>query len=483
MLRKISIFLLYVCLTQMLFAQDETTIKQLCYNLTGSQVFQDCRKFRDDFEKMNLELANHPKMKGTQYEELRKAYNGIQKQYTEFVGTFRADMANYNTVKRMARDSMEFAKGYEADFAALREAYENEYLPVYYKLKPKEGKVIPPALISVGIDLFVKVIDVIKKRQSAKDEAMNIVLGTINENFYKKLEMKRWFELVPPYDEMKRTVSNEEGNTKPDSDNGGTGNANASSGGNNDADGGGDNDEDENEDPVEISPAIFSEMAGFVEFVYLDKNQKQQNMDFSKGGAKEIDVQELNGGGSTSLNSFHFISKEEFGNGTQFLLRVNNSAGMYVFALNSGNKVRFLYPYENDKIGNCQGAKTKQKDIDVKELQSTLVVGQDDEGNTILPIPDCSFAPPHPRYFTISGNATSENFCIILSKSEIDTKALAEEIEEEEGELNERLTKIFGTEAISAEEAQLEMENNRLNFDASAVEKEVLPIVFLIKRK
>ena len=157
---------------------------------------------------------------------------------------------------------------------------------------------------------------------------------------------------------------------------------------------------------------------------------------------------------------------------------------MYIVALNSGNKAAFLYPYSNADIPDCSnGKRTLQRDITITALNATPVVNKDPDGNITLPVADCRTSPPTEQYYTISGNTTEENFCVLLTKSELNVTDIAQRIEAESGTLSERLAHIFGSQAINAADADLKIQDNKLMFDARTTTQNVLPVVFVIRRK
>ncbi len=463
-MKKIQLLLLFVAFTGIAAAQAD--LQAICNSLENAQVFVNYRNFKNDFEQMNKALGNQSNLTYQEYEELHYAYNDTRKRYNEFLGGVKRDLSTFQTIKIMAGNEAEaknYAKKYVEDYRKVIDEYEKNYLPVYQRLSAK-GKSIPPALILASFEAFVMVIDFIKHRKELREEHLNAILGVVNTFFYNKLEMKSWDNLeirfngtagtggegVPP---RPLPVSVTE--------------------------------------PIDIAPPIFSDMSGYIEFKYLDAKQQPENMGFAKSGGKDLGVEVLISPTKVEtvpIYTHYFSSTQAYGEGTQFMMKVNNSAGMYIFALNSDNDIKFLYPYENDKVtcgkaskGNGLISSNNAKDLDV--LPATPVVGQDIDGNTVLPTQDCSVVPPVNRYFTIRGAGTSENFCVLLTKSELDPKDLARRLEAESGSLNERLTKVFSNQIISPRDAIVSIENNRVNFNADAAQNSVMPLVFVIKRK
>jgi hypothetical protein len=169
--------------------------------------------------------------------------------------------------------------------------------------------------------------------------------------------------------------------------------------------------------------------------------------------------------------------------------KVNNSAGVYILTLNSNNSVSALYPCAVDANNPVPGATStmpdaaKSKDIIIANRRTNPVAAQDINGFTTFPTPDFSTTPPTPNYFTITGtNKTPENFCVILSKSVLDMDLMKKQLEAQTGNMDERLAKVFKEEAMTYADGQVTPESNKVSFNASSSTKNVLPLVFYIKR-
>ena len=91
--------------------------------------------------------------------------------------------------------------------------------------------------------------------------------------------------------------------------------------------------------------------------------------------------------------------------------------------------------------------------------------------------------PPTERYFTLKPPLQRENFCVLLTRSELNIDEITTLLEQASGPLDERLAKVFGSKLILPADANLQMESNRLSFNADAAEQNVLPIVFYINTK
>jgi hypothetical protein len=452
-------------------AQKAPSLREICESLNRVTLFVQYHDFRDKFQAMNTEIA--PKLSYNEHERLHIAYNSVERRYNDFLTIVKSDLSDAKAIKKMMRDPKGFAEGYADEYKKVIDTYERDYVPVYEDVKNKKGKFITPTLIAVGIELVSQVVDWIVKRQELRDEQVNIILGIVNKYFYDELRMKSWTELgLKPAANIPTSTAGTSGAATnipvPPSV----------------------------QDPVQVPVPVFKDLVGYIEFVSTAKmGDEPKSMNFAVKKGKDIDVGYLEAQptnttspvqvGTATVPVQFYNSIESFASGSGFQLRVNNKAGMYVFALNSNQKVTTLYPYKNVAIPDCSAAKkTGMKDIDVGDLAPTPTVGQDIDGNSILPQMDCTVQPPKPRYFTINGSQTTpENFCVLLTKSELNSADIAARIEAETGTLPERLARIFGTQAISPTDANLAMQDNKLTFDARGAKNSVIPIVFFIQRK
>jgi hypothetical protein len=477
-------------------AQSNKTVDEIAKVLQNEVLFIKYRTFKSDFESMSInkakEINNY-----RDYEKLRVAYKEVEYKYNEFLIKIKTDLSDYNEIKKMTKAPADYALKYQSNFNEVIKVYMSNYLPVYESMNHSKEIKVTPSLIQLGIELFTSVVDLIKNRKEDRQLSMNAILGSVNTYFYKQIRMKEWGELpIPnPKSNTDEVVSNasptQRNGNKPKSDITIKRKPNQSI-----------PTPTTNEPSVPVPSELpsrillpdvtvpapsFEEIRGWVEFNKLE-NSEPKPMSFNKKTSKSITVEELRTNGTdvisntSTANVSYFNSVDVVGNGTQFNIKVFNKSGMYIFALNSNNKVEFLYPFKNEKLGNCNTDKAQGKDITV--LEATPLVGQNEDGITILPIPNCEKTPPAPRYFTIQGTQTTpENFCIIFSKSELNIEQIAKRLETEEGALHDRLTKTFGNYLITPNQYTLEVENNRFSFDASGATQNVLPFVFYINRK
>lgn len=438
-------------------AQNQNSVLEVASLLDNTDVFIKYRKFRSEFERMNIDLGKNLTYY-EDYETLNIAYNEVQNKYNEFLELIRTDLSDWSEIKNMTRRPTAYADKYLTEYTAVIDVYQNSYLPLYNRILAESnaprGKFLNPQIIVVGIKVFSAIVDLIKGRKEEKETHLSAIIGTVNDHFYQKLRMKSWAELGIPEPASTRadagadTPSSDTGDAPPDSD-----------------------------QPLitQVSAPLFSGMRGFVEFHYLDEQDQDQKMNFTAGEGKTITVaaRKAHKGSIETANITnrvdYYNSTEPFGDGDQFYLKVNNSAGMYVLTLNADGTVSFLYPFDADNA--IQG-------------KNIIVEGRDRNNVTTLPAPDHSVTPPKQRYFTFAGPAARESFCILLTRSDLDIGETRRALEARPEEaLHNRIAAVFGAALVQPGSANLSLDGNRLSFDASAAEATVLPLVFYIDRK
>ena len=450
------------------WAQSPKNIQNIAELLEKSKVFVEYRKFRNNFEEMNTTAGKHL-IFAEDYVKLNVAYNDIQEQYNAFLGSVKKDLSTWSTIREMVAKPDAFALRYLDRYGAVVDAYQRDYIPIYKAVTApgrstmRQDKAITPAMVIFGVELFLEIIDLIKARRGGEDDGENYVLATINAYFVRKLEMKPWSELAVPMPGSGVANAIEKPSKKKK--------------------------KVRMEAQVVASP-VYDQLEGWVAFNTVDQAQKIAQMGFSKSKSKDIGVEVLkNKQGkietvTASVQTAVFVSKLRYKEGAQFQLKATNTAGMYVFSLKSDGTIQFLYPYRNESLKGCDRALGTGKDIGV--LPATFVAGRDRSQTTTLPAPDCSVTPPEERYFTITAPMPAtkmEQFCVLLTKSEINTEKMTEWMNKTDGDIQERLAKVLGTNMIAPKDAALTMSNNRLKFKASNTSGTVLPVVFSVLRQ
>jgi hypothetical protein len=452
----------YLLLCTSLSAQSEKTVQEIANLLENADVFVKYRTFRSDFQKTNIDLG--PKIKYYEdYEMLNIAYNDTQKKYNEFLEIIRRDLSDWSEIKAMGRNPGKFANKYLIEYNSVLDAYNDQFKPVYNTVLANSqlaaGKVISPQLVIVGVQIFNAVVDLIKNRKAEKVENLSLVIGTINSFFIQKLRMKSWAELDIPIPTAMRPV-----------DTNGTSIETTTAVSADESEAVSIRQKEQTATVTQVSAPLFSTMSGFVEFHNLDNKDQDQKMNFTANRGKNIIVntrKPQNGGiviTSQTNRVDYFTSVDAYAEGDQFYIKVNNTAGLYVIAQNSDGSVAVLYPYNPGK--------------------NIIIEGRDRNSVTTLPEADRQVTPPQQRYFTFEGGAEKESFCILLTRSDLDLQEVKAALEALPGEpLHDRLAKVFNDNLVQPAAANLQLDANRLGFDAMDNKATVLPVVFYISRK
>ncbi len=461
------------------FSQNLRNIDEVSEMLEKAEVFQKYRHFRAELQQTTQDLGrcidNYE-----DYQKLNAAYDGVRMSYNGLLEEIRNDLSEWENVQQMVKKPGAFSQKYLNAYASVINVYKQDFIPVYAQINAKSeeacDKAIPPVLIEVGIILFDKIVDLIKSRKDGKAAMRHVVLATVNHYFFEKLSMKSWGELdikVPSVGKQTEPQQQpEESSNYPKT-----------------------RKREKIPEKIDTSPVVpvlvgkpfIQDMSGWIQFVYSESQEKPpRRMNFYDEGSKDINVSTWKSEEGTvtqvseNVSVSVFSSEDFYTDGSHFQLKVKNTAGMYVFVLNSGNKAVFLYPPNEAALRPCDRADDIAKDI----FQSTFITAKDENDVNTLPAPICPTAdePPVEQYFRMSGKAEREQFCILLSRSELDVVDIAQKIEAQEGPLDVRIARIFGDQVIPAAAAGVMMTGNRLVFNANQAQQNVLPIVFYIDR-
>ncbi len=470
-MRKLLVFA--ACLAFFnVFGQKKRDVREVAELLEKTKVFVEYRKFRSHFEEMTTEAGQHLRTP-SDHLRLQLAYTEIQQQYNALLGHVKHDLSSLSTLREMAVKPDDFALRYLRLYDAVVHAYEKEYLPVYrWATQPERStlpgsKAVSPAMILLGVELFLEVVDLVRARRGHEDDGENYVLATINAYFVRKLEMKPWDELgIAPSSTTAQTKAQKPEKIKNSKKKHLRQTANL------------------------VSIPIFDTMEGWLELVTIPTKRDDGKLGFEQKKSKNIGVETLKNqqGGvvasQLAVQISEFVSKDALPEGAQFQLRIQNSAGMYVLAQQSDGSVVFLYPYNNESLRGCDRALGTGKDIGV--MAATPITGRDRSQVTLLPAPDCSTTPPTKRYFTIQPPmpaSRQERLCVLLTRAELDTKLMTRTMNATPGTLQEKLAAVLGSHIASAHQAGLKMEKGQLKFKAAAGAPAVVPLVFGIGRK
>lgn len=363
-----------------------------------------------------------------------------------------------------------YAKRYATAFETVLNHHNKVYKPVLENIKNNNAQrswgAIIPVLVPVAIDVFEAVLAEILKRREERDEQLQMVLSTINNYFFKPLAMKSWEEL---------NISKPRGS---EFEPGGLAAHPIPS-----------------EGDVTLPPAVtpvISEAAGKVTFRLYD-NGSLVNMNFQETGKTTVAAPEYTENGKprimvigkpelVNISSSRFESVAAYGNHTFYKIEMQGTGLIYAFALNQGTKAYSFYPQQGDI-----GGMSKSRYWDLPPQRDMMIGRATPTGNgtnaSMITIPDTA------NYVEIidlpNMPIQTEQLVVLLSKSELNMKDIMQKMEAFPAATpaNERLTQIFGTSAATPSEADMSLRGTEFSYRLAENDKNVLPLVFYIRRK
>lgn len=486
-MKKASLFLILFCVMNSIFAQ-KLTVEQVITGLTEIPTIVQYKKFKSDIEALVVETTSNPNLSAEDYNALRTAYNGTKIKYDAFVGEVKADLLDFRNLKKMGEKPMEYSEKYMVGFNEAITHYETNFVPVYNNIKSKE-RVIPPQLIQAGIQGFIMLVDFLKKRHNDNKAHQSDILNSINTMFTTPLAMTPWESLVKTPTPTPTPVVPTPPNPVNPNGGGNTQGGGATKGGTlapvtpvvpatptTPVNPGAPNENKVSGLPIQVPYPTIKDLNGEIEFLYVSSLQpvRLSNMGFEPKLRKLV-VGSIQGGAAAAPAETGFTSTAAYPEYTSFQIKVKNTALMYAFAFNLDKTCYDVYPFPEDWI---EAYKMSNKNRALKV--GPLMLKNDDN---IVTIPSRNADSGEENYINIEGKATQELFCLLLSKSELNTVELYKKIELAQGNLEERLKMVLGEEMLSTEEANVRMENGKIYYNADALSKKVLPLVFVIQRK
>lgn len=421
---------LFCMLPNVLLAQSD--IADIVANLKKVEVFKECERFKNELEYKTKELASKPHLTEVQRNELRSAYNGVYEKYDIFVATVKKSLLDKNKLQSIFKNPDEASRNYMTLYQGIKEEHELSYLPVYKRLNAG-SKLIMDELLQVGIKIFNQLIEVIKERKIKKNENFNTLLQDIDANFFKNLRLKSWAELDISIDSQSLSNPNQ---------------AVASQ------------NEQVTKQGIILPESILSEMVGSIEFVQ-NSDGKQVPILFKQSQGKGTEV--INDKDSpVQFLDKNWVSAQSYSIGTKFKIKVSNSAFTYFIVLNPEGAEQ-LYP----KL--AKNSKSTGVEYDI-----TPTIG-----DLTLPSEDASFVITVDQPGSIT---KAEEFCILVSRSELVSVDILQRLNTAKGSLSERISQVFGEERVNFSESTIESLDSKIVFEATGSKAKVLPIVFKINK-
>ncbi len=425
-------------------SRDNASI--LVEKLLNTKVFVDYAQVKKDIESQVSALNNQPNISAADYLAIQNAYNNTKMAFDGFLGVVRQDMLDFQLFEKAAEGDETTILRYVMAYNSGLDVYKREFAPAYNRVA--QTRFLPAWLVPLGIHAFNFLGTLFKGKSERKDIIINDLLMVSNYLFLQKMQMKYWEELV--------TVR-PSNNPAPDTDLN-TGQFSAKSPG------------------LASSmqyPAMKS-LSGQIEFIAAGNPTTSMLFESAPNATRDLVVTGSSGvtntGAAPALRSVSTWSE-----GTSFQIRVQNTALLYAFTLNSNGTCSAIYPF-NEAWVNGFGM-SKSRDLSVGPLML-----KNDQGGVTIPSRNATTGEEN--FIRISGSSTKEQMCLIVSMSELDLNTIMARIGQLPGSLAERVAALWQgeTRCATPAEAQLRVEGSRILFNVSNSDKWLLPLVFEIRR-
>ncbi|MCC6282983.1 MAG: hypothetical protein IT262_20420 [Saprospiraceae bacterium] len=442
--------MLLILSNSILFAQTDgpTNAQVLVEKLLNAKVFVDYSKLKKDIETQLIALNSQPDIASADYLALQNAYNHTQTAFDGFIGVVRQDMLDFQLFEKAAAGDEPTLLRYLAAYNAGVETYNREFLPTYNRIV--KTRVLPAWLVPLGIQAFNFLGTLFKGKNPRKDVVINDLLMVSNYLFLQKMQMKSWEELV--------TVQPAGGSPSgiPATMASATPYLATST--------------------VSEQP-VMKTLSGQLEFRIAGTTRQSMAFEPVNRATRDIVVEASApiGGNSTTIDLPLLRSVQAYPEGAAFQIRLQNSALLYAFTLNSNGTCAPVYPFSESWVRGFNMGKTRDLSIGPLMLK-------DESGGVV--IPSCDVQTGRENYIRITGNSEKEQLCLMVSMSEIDLNDVMGRISQLQGSLAERVAALWQADphCATATEAQVRMEDAVIYYDVQNGGKWFLPLVFEIRR-
>ncbi len=471
MKKTILIAISTLMMTSCMQAQKQLSLSEVLQTLSDMQVFVENRKLKEDIVKQVKATGQKPGLTIVQYEQLKREYNLLRYTYNDvYLATIKKDISSIKEVKKMLKDPFRYSDKYADQYRIVVNQYNDEFLSTITMINGVVSNGDLPIIISIAKNLFEKIVAVIGKRKEDREERLQLVLSTMNNLLFKKLELPVWYDLNID----KPVLGNSVNPGKPSlGKNGGT---------------------TIQQIPVTSQvPLTLEPLEGSIKFQYW-ANGELAPMAYQRDESNLVEVVNTKMMGdqivgkptpvskpvSVYVKTIGFRTKNAYPAGTYYKLAVEGNGLLYVFAVNSGNKMYGFYPGVGT-TDELEGARNFRL-----PLNADQVIGKPTAGGigTVVNIPDKD------NFITISdkpGAAVpeSETLIVLISRVEVDIQTLMEKMESMGSKFSpqERLTKILGTQAAGDEDIISAVKNGTISYMLNMSEQDVIPLTFSVLRK
>jgi len=435
------------------------------------------------------------------YVHFSRLYNNL------YLAEMKLNLSNYKQFNRLSKNPGKQAKKFENNHAIVIEYYEKRFFPVIneirgrnisadYFVQPNSFSMVTASLqlLDLGVrslgSLFRGINNSKRKRQSlAKNfidqanfqfaQAQVPEWSTLGINGPSGNDISVETEETRNYQEDENEDTEENASTYVEENNQYT-EENASTY------------VEENYDPP-MDYASLESVSGEIYFeVYDEENDYDAYMPIEQGPMNDIAVNDYGDGGSDATFDLIIGAKKgkkpakrnklvtQFGTmdsypaGTLYRVRSTGNGFIYVFSINSGNRMFSIFPYQGELEKIPSGT---NYDYPYNAIYQ-------DDGSISVSIPD------NVQYIEISDAPgklvpRAETMIVLCSRSQLDFRDVLQQMQDmgESMSPEARLAQIFGTLAASPQDADAYVNDGVLNYMLEENDPSVLPLVFGIRRQ
>ena len=432
---------------------------QVIEQLLNVKVFIDYANSKKAIENQLLALNKLPNVSAEDYATLQNAYGQTKAGFDNFLNLVRQDMVDYQLFEKAANGDQATILRYLNAYNAGVAVYNREFQPVYDRVVKTRG--LKDWLEPLALQAFNVLGSLFKGKNPRQELLVNELLLASKKYFLNRLEMKTWEALV----RIQPSENSASVAPPPATANPGTTSPPAMLA---------------TTDTLLEEP-VMKTLSGSLEFIIAGNPPRP--MDFA-GSSRSLGKRNLlvgeadpnpNAAPSGSINIPVFQTVGTHGEGTAFQIRVQNTALLYAFALNSDGKCAPIYPFNEAWVRGFQMSKSRNLSVGPLMLQ-------DATGSTTIPAKNANTGAEN--YIKISGPSSKEQLCLILSKSEIDLQDVIARLDQLHGSLAERVAALWQAEPHCAvvNEAGLVVNGGSIQFNVQNEAKWLLPLVFEIQR-
>ncbi|MEE9371580.1 MAG: hypothetical protein V3V00_00850 [Saprospiraceae bacterium] len=411
----------------------------------------------------------------TSYTHLSRLYNNL------YLAEMKLNLSNYRQFNRLSQNPERQAKKFVKNHNDVIAYYEKGFFPIVSQIIRKnsdisaDGYFNPPAFAMVTASLQLLELgarslgNLFKGIKNAKRKRQSLAKNFIDQanHLFEESQMPKWGSLgiYPPQE----TAGSNGNRDYQKNDNRNT--------------------DDNYAPPVDI--ATVESVSGQIYFeVYDVTNDYDAYMPIQQGKSNDVVVNDYSnsdasfdlkiGGKKNKRSLKRATSVTPFGTinsypaGTLYRVKSTGNGFVYVFSINSGNKMYGIFPYQGETELLPSGTNYSYPDNAYFQ----------EDGTVSISIPDGEY------YIEISDSPglempTEEKMIVLCSRSQIDMRDVLTQMETMSPAISpeERLAKIFGSLSASVQDADAYVNDGVLSYALNEDDPSVLSLVFGIRRQ